>query len=71
MLPDVNRWPSADATRLAWQREVDLGIDVNAFVDASPAPTRPSEGDVFALRAARYKAVGHHRAHLLPTCYED
>src|SRR6266849_2219674 len=25
MLPDVNRWPSADATRLAWQREVDLG----------------------------------------------
>lgn len=58
----ADRWLIVDASRLAWRREVELSLDVQAFEDAlAQANEAERAGDVSAGGAALERAAGQHR----------
>jgi predicted ATPase/DNA-binding SARP family transcriptional activator len=72
MWPEADRWLAVDASRMSWRREVDLGLDVDAFEDAlGRADQAERAGDASAFRRALVQTVAEYRADLLPACYDD
>jgi DNA-binding SARP family transcriptional activator len=72
MWPAVDGWLTIDASRISWQRAVDLALDVDAFEHAlARADAAERIGDQSALRIALDEAVEQYRADLLPGCYDD
>jgi DNA-binding SARP family transcriptional activator len=70
--PEMDRWLSIGASRLAWRRAVDLDVDVEAFDTAVAAADQAEQvHDVSTLRDRIVRAVSQYRADLLPGCYED
>jgi DNA-binding SARP family transcriptional activator len=70
--PAADRWLTLDSSRLAWRREADVDLDIDAFEDAlARADEAERAGDTAGYRAALEYAVAQYRADLLPACYED
>src|SRR5258708_19161075 len=68
----MDSWLTVDASRLSWRRELDLGLDVDAFEDTlARADAAERAGNLSVFGTALVEAVGCYPAELLPGCYAD